>query len=125
MYWTAKKVCVKAENLEGLCHVVTKSKITEKEPFLWSQKGLFKFYYDELFNIESKLLEPLNEEALSYESPPDSVLDLPTLNKPLKMLDVFAGMIFHYGYSGVPNKRTARLLILGSFSSTSRLLGST
>ena len=28
-------------------------------------------------------------------------------------------------YSSVPNKRAARLLILGSFSPTSRLLGST
>ena len=94
VYWTESKVCVRAENLEGLCYVMAKCKIVEKEPFLWSQKGLFKFYYDELFNVESKLVEALNEEALNSEPPPNTVPDLPLLDKPLNMLDVFAGIIF-------------------------------
>ena len=78
--------------------MVARSRITEKEPFLWSQKGLFKFYYEELFNVESKQLEALNEEALNYEPPPDTVQDLPILDQPLNMLDVFAGIIFQFLY---------------------------
>lgn len=91
VYWTESKVSLSAKNIEGLCHVELCSNITEKEPFLWSQKGLFKFYYEEAFNIESNQLEPLNEEAKNYAQPSDSNQDFPTLERPLNMLDVFSG----------------------------------
>ena len=91
VYWTDCRVSVCAENIEGLCHLEHRSKITEKEPFLWSQKGLFRFYYEEAFNVESNQLEPLNDEAKQYSQPSESIQDLPVLDKPLNMLDVFSG----------------------------------
>ena len=98
VYWTESKVSLSAKNIEGLCHVELRSNITEKEPFLWSQKGLFKFYYEEAFNIESNQLEPLNGEGKNYAQPSDSNQDFPTLERPLNMLDVFSGKFVYHVY---------------------------
>ena len=67
------------------------NKIQEDTAFEWTQKGLLRFYYSEMFNTESRTLESLNVEAKNFEPPPGSIQDFPMLDEPLNMLDVFAG----------------------------------
>ena len=91
LYWTESIVDLEAKNIEGLCYILPINKIPERQPFEWSQKGLLRFYYDQAFDIKSRQLESLSDEAECYEPPPGSIPDFPTLDKPLNMLDVFAG----------------------------------
>ena len=91
LYWTESIVDIEAINIEGLCYILPINKIPESQPFEWSQKGLLRFYYDEAFDINSRQLKSLSVEAENYEPPPGSIKDFPILDKPLNMLDVFAG----------------------------------
>ena len=91
LYWTESIVDIEAETIEGLCYILPENKIQEDTAFEWTQKGLLRFYYSQMFNAESRTLESMNEEAENFEPPPGSIQDFPMLDKPLNMLDVFAG----------------------------------
>ena len=91
LYWTESIVDIEAETIEGLCYILPENKIQEDTAFEWTQKGLLRFYYSEMFNTESRTLESLNVEAKHFEPPPGSIQDFPMLDEPLNMLDVFAG----------------------------------
>ena len=90
LYWTESKVVIEAENIEGLCYILPENKIQETA-FAWTQKGLLRFYYSEMFNTKTRTLESITEEGKNYEPPPGYIQDFPMLDKPLNMLDVFAG----------------------------------
>ena len=62
----------------------------EQSVFAWSQKGNFRFFYDQVFDTETRTLEPMTEEAEDYE-PSGTIPAYPVPDKPLQMLDVFAG----------------------------------
>lgn len=91
LYWTESIVDIEAETIEGLCYILPANKIQEDTAFEWTQKGLLRFYYSEIFNTKTRTLESMNEEATHFEPPPGSIQDFPMLDKPLNMLDVFAG----------------------------------
>ena len=93
LYWTESKVDVNAESIEGLCFIMPRNRIEQEEPsvFAWSQKGSLRFFYDQTFNTETRELEPLTKEAENYQPPPGTMQDYPLPEKPLNMLDVFAG----------------------------------
>ena len=74
-----------------MCFILPRNKIEqETSVFEWSQKGSLRFFYDQMFNTQSRELESLTQEAECYEPPPGTMQEYPKL-KPLKMLDVFAG----------------------------------
>ena len=60
LYWTESIVDIEAETIEGLCYILPANKIQEDTAFEWTQKGLLRFYYSEMFNTKSRTLESLN-----------------------------------------------------------------
>ena len=60
LYWTESIVDIEAETIEGLCYILPENKIQEDTAFEWTQKGLLRFYYSEMFNTKSRTLESLN-----------------------------------------------------------------
>ena len=55
LYWTESIVDIEAETIEGLGYILPVTKIQEDTAFEWTQKGLFRFYYSEMFNTKSRL----------------------------------------------------------------------
>ena len=60
LYWTESIVDIEADTIEGLCYILPAHKIQEDTAFEWTQKGLLRFYYSEMFNTKSRTLESLN-----------------------------------------------------------------
>ena len=70
LYWTESIVDIEAETIEGLCYILPAHKIQEDTAFEWTQKGLLRFCYSEIFDTKSRTLESMNEEAKNFDPPP-------------------------------------------------------
>ena len=91
LFWTDDIQDIKATNIEGKCFVLPKSKIDDDHPFIWTNKGSYRFYYQSAYNtVTDEVEESLPEEGLEYE-PPNIVDDYPLLDRPMDTMDVFAG----------------------------------
>ena len=93
IFWTDVTQTIDATNVEGKCFILLKDKIPYDEPFLWTQKGNYRFYYQAAYNVDTNKVEnKLPKEALEYEIP-SPIKDFPTLENPLAMMDAFAGKV--------------------------------
>ena len=91
LFWTNDIQTIEPTNIEAKCFILPKNKIPDEYPFLWSQKGDFRFYFQSAYNTQLHEVEQmLPQEALEYE-PTTSIKDHVVLDEPLAMMDVFAG----------------------------------
>ena len=91
LFWTDKFVIVDAILIEKKCYVLPEHKIVEEHPFLWWQKGQFRFFYSSMYDPDSNdFTTELSEAASDYE-PPSDIIDFNQDIKALDTMDVFAG----------------------------------
>ena len=91
LFWTEKFVTLDATQIEKKAYVLPEHKIVEEHPFLWWQKGHYRFFYSSMYDPETnEFTTELSHEAGDYE-PASEMVDFNTDIEPLNTMDVFAG----------------------------------
>ena len=96
LFFTDKENIISAERIEGKCYIVPKDMITG-EPFVWTQKGTHRFYYEKMYNVKTKEFSrlPLGYKEIHASSlySSDAASELPILpeHEKMKLMDVYAG----------------------------------
>ena len=66
LFWTDDVQHINATKIEGKCFVLPKSKIEEEYPFIWTNKGSYRFYYQSAYNtVTDEVEESLPEEGMN------------------------------------------------------------
>ena len=94
VYWSNEIVKVSANLIVGKCVLRPKAilRCTTDE---WTRNGHCRFYFDQVYSAHDETMYPLSEEIIEKFSNetryPVNEGALPTLQEPLKILDVFSG----------------------------------
>ena len=89
LFWSEEFMTIDATRIEGKAFVLPEHKIVEEQPFLWWQKGNYRFFYSSMYEPHSNEFCDLPNEATEYE-PASEILDFNEV-EPLDTMDVFAG----------------------------------